>query len=372
MQTFLTPEPITIEIRNSAGSVQVDLADVTTSTVDVVPGPSHPLGFLDEVIRAAKAQFAGSRSGGEPMPGGDRDDRPLDDPAERVRVDLRPRAAGGGSPTLIVDTDPARDGWKSAFTVHVTAPAGSGVRVQTQSANAVTTGIADRVEVRTASGDVRLEQVLGRSVVQTASGDVTISDTAECDVRTASGDIEVRRVRTEAQLHSTSGEIRVDGAGDDLSARTVSGDVRVADARPGRVELITVSGDVEVGVHPGTLAAIDLNTVSGSTHHDFVVTDAPPARAATAPVATGDPSGFPSADPVTDAVVDRTVDAPVPGEPAFSPAPTTPTTSAGSGGSAGSGDSDRTTGGAGSADEPVLDLRVKTTSGDIRLRRAAG
>lgn len=339
MQTFLTPEPITIEIRNSAGSVQVDLADVTTSTVDVVSGPSHPLGFLDDVLRAAKAQFAGARSGGsDGGPGGYRDDRPLDDPTERVRVDLRQHGAGGESATLIVDTDPARDGWKSAFTVHVTAPAGSGVRVQTQSANTVTTGIAGRVEVRTASGDVRIEQVLGRSVVQTASGDVTIADTAECDVRTASGDIEVRRARSETQLHSTSGEIRVDGAGDDLSARSVSGDVRVADAASGRVELITVSGDVEVGVHAGTLAAIDLSTVSGSTHNDFLVTDEPPARAA-----SPDPS---SADPVVDAVLDSTVDAMVNGDVA--PGSTGP-----------------------EAAESVLDLRVKTTSGDIRLRRSA-
>lgn len=356
MQTFLTPEPITVEIRNSAGSVQVDLADVTTSTVDVVPGPSHPLGFLDDVIRAAKAQFVGSRSGGpDGMPGGDRDARPLDDLADRVRVDLRPRTAGGGSPTLIVDTDPARDGWKSAFTVHVTAPAGSGVRVQTQSANAVTTGIADRVEVRTASGDVRLEQVLGRSVVQTASGDVVIADTAECDIRTASGDIEVRRVRTEAQLHSTSGEIRVDGSGADLSARTVSGDVRVADATPGRVELITVSGDVEVGVHAGTLAAIDLSTVSGSTHHDFAVSPERPARAdgpvdaPTSPVA-----------PTDAATLDQAVDALVNGV----------TGSAETADDAGSGGSRDVT--ADGADEPVLDLRVKTTSGNIRLRRAAG
>src|SRR6185312_2892238 len=170
-------------------------------------------------------------------------DRPVDDPAERVRVDLRQHGTGGESSTLIVDTDPAREGWKSSFTVHITAPAGSGVRVQTQSANSVSNGIAGRVEVRTASGDVRIDQVLGRSVVQTASGDVA---TAECDIRTASGDIEVRRVRDEALLHSTSGQIRVDRAGDDLSARSVSGDIRVHDASSGRVELVTVSGDVEI------------------------------------------------------------------------------------------------------------------------------
>ncbi len=327
MHSFLTPEPVTIEIRNSAGSVQVDLADVTTSTVDVVAGPSHPLGFLDDVIRAARAQFTGGRAGGRGDDGyepGDGADRPVDDPADRVRVDLRPHGTGGESATLIVDTDPARDGWRSSFTVHVTAPAGSGVRVQTQSANTIATGIAGRVEVRTASGDVRVEQVLGRSVVQTASGDVAINDTAECDIRTASGDIEVRRVRAEALLHSTSGEIRVDAADGDLSARTVSGDLRVHDASSGRAELITVSGDVEVGVHAGTLAAIDLATVSGSTSNDFVVSDQPPARA----------------DGVDAAYADPDLDA------------------------------DRPIGGT-LADEPVLDLRVKTTSGDIRLRRAA-
>ncbi|HEY5881919.1 MAG TPA: DUF4097 family beta strand repeat-containing protein [Nakamurella sp.] len=333
MHTFLTPEPVTIEIRNSAGSVLVDLADVTTSSVDVVAGPSHPLGFLDDVIRAAKAQFVGGRSGGDDGPGGGyRDDRPLDDPAERVRVDLRQQGAGGESTTLIVDTDPARDGWKSSFTVHVTAPAGSGVRVQTQSANTVATGIAGRIEVRSASGDVRADQVLGRSVVQTASGDVAISDTAECDIRTASGDIALRRVRSEAQVHSTSGEIRIDTAGDDVSVRSVSGDIRVLDAVTGRAELITVSGDVEVGVHAGTLAAIDLSTVSGSTANDFVVSDEPPSREMG----------------VDAAYVDDLVDI-----------------------GAESGAQQPISGASGAA-EPVLDLRVKTTSGDIRLHRAAG
>ena len=51
MQTFLTPEPITIEIRNASGEIRVDLADVATTTVDVVAATSHPLGFLDDVIQ---------------------------------------------------------------------------------------------------------------------------------------------------------------------------------------------------------------------------------------------------------------------------------------------------------------------------------
>ncbi len=318
MHTFLTPEPITLEIRNASGEIRVDLADVATTTVDVVATSSHPFGFLDDVFRAVAskgAQFGVDRNtfagGGRP-----RFDRPdfadgaggvPDDPAERVRVDLRQSPDGVGAATLIVDTDTARDGWKSSFMVHVTAPAASGIRIQSQSADVTVTGQSDRLETRTASGDVKVDEVAGRSVVQTASGDVTINATGECDVRTASGDIEVRAAASDAVLHSTSGDIRLDNPAGNVNARSVSGDIRVLDARSGQAEVITVSGDVEIGIHAGTLTAVDLSTVSGATDSDFEVTDQAP-------------------------VVDDEAD--------------------------------------GADDGPTLDLRVKTTSGDIRLRRS--
>ena len=74
MHTFLTPEPITVEIRNASGEIRVDLADVATTTVDVVASAAHPLGFLDDVFRAvaAKAQSVGAgRVGGSESPAAD-------------------------------------------------------------------------------------------------------------------------------------------------------------------------------------------------------------------------------------------------------------------------------------------------------------
>jgi hypothetical protein len=302
MHTFLTPEPITVEIRNASGEIRVDLADVASTTVDVVASTSHPLGFLDDLIRSAKSQFVGGRSGfGAPTdPGPDF----ADDPVERVRVDLRPSVDGTGAGTLIVDTDPARNGWKSSFTVHVTAPKHSGIRIQSQSAEVAVTGPAERLEVRTASGDVRVDDVYGPSVVQTASGEITVRSTSSCDLRSASGEIQVRHVSGEAVVHSTSGDVQVDVAGGDVKARTVSGELRVLDVASGRVELVSVSGDVEIGIHPGSLAAVDFSTVSGRTDTDLPVTDS-------APVTENEP------------------------------------------------------------ESPTLDLSVKTTSGDIRVRRAA-
>jgi len=357
MHTFLTPEPITIEIRNASGEIRVDLADVATTTVDVVAATSHPLGFLDDVIRAAKAQFAGDRqayAGGrsrfDPSSAGFDDDALSGDPAERVRVEHRPATtpsgvdgSGPAAPgTLIVDTDPARDGWKSSFTVHVTAPTASGIRIQSQSADITVTGRSERMEARTASGDVRVDEVSGRSVVQTASGDVSITATAECDVRTASGDIEVHAVSSDAIVHSTSGSIRLAAPAGNINARSVSGAVTVLDATSGNAQLVTVSGDVEVGIHAGTLTAVDLSTISGSTTTDFEVTDDVPPSNVAAATATGGvhSDGVPADGVHSDGVPADGVHA----EGVHAE---------------------------GAVDEPTLDLRVKTTSGNIRLRRSA-
>ena len=304
MRTFLTPEPITLEIRNAAGETHIVLTDSQTTTVVVTPTTSHPLGFLDDVFKAFGGgrgfgrQFGGRGPFGEqPTDGATTQQAVMDDIADAVRVEHRE----GDNATVIVDTDPARDGWRSAFTVTVTAPTGSHVRVQSQSADLALSGVAGLVDVRTASGDVKLDETTGRTLIQTASGDVGIDAArAGVDVRTASGDVEVGPVGGDALVHTTSGDIRVGAVAGNISARSVSGDVLVADAVAGQAEVNAVSGNVQIGVHPGSLASINLSTVSGNTDTDFEVTgDAP------------------------------------------------------------------------DGDAPVLQITVKTTSGDIRLHRAA-
>ena len=304
MHTFLTPEPITLEIRNAAGETQIVLTDTQTTTVVVTPSTSHPLGFLDDVFKAFGGgrglgrQFGGRGPWGEqPADAGATQQAVMDDIVAAVRVEHR----DGDNATVMVDTDPARDGWRSSFTVTVTAPTGSHIRLQSQSADVAVTGVAGLVDVRTASGDVKLDETTGKTVVQTASGDVGITGAgAGVDVRTASGDVATGPVGGDALIHTTSGDIRVGVVAGNISARSVSGDVLVSDAVAGQAEVNAVSGDVEIGVHAGSLASINLSTVSGHTDTDFEVTgDAP------------------------------------------------------------------------DGDAPVLQITVKTTSGDIRLHRAA-
>lgn len=311
MTVFTTPEPITVEVRNAAGSVTVDLLETTTTTVDIEVTGSNPFGFLDDLAKAFRRPTPPPPGG--PLGGGGFDAGPgreNDSVLERVRTDLVQR--DGGS-TLIVDTDPAARAWRSGFAIHITAPTGSGVRIASQSADVTVVGVAGRLDVRSASGRVVAGQVTGAALAQTASGDVRIRAVGgELSIRTASGDIEVDTVGGPGVVHSTSGDVRVHSAAADIQVRTVSGDVRVGDAVRGVAEIVAVSGDVEIGVHPGTRASVNLNTVSGDTRSDLEINDTP----------------FPAAAP----------------------------------------SDEEETGGRGS--DASLDIRVRTTSGDIRLRRA--
>lgn len=258
MQTFLTPEPIVVEVRNAAGLVTVDLADTQTTTVDVTQLQGTGVGFIDELMstfRRDQPQHAAPST--------------VDD----VRVDLRVQESGT---VLIVDTDPARNGWRSSFAVRITAPAGSGVRTQTQSADVSLTGVADRLDVRTASGDVQADVVERGSLVQTASGDVRIATIgADAEIRTASGDVTVRQCGGALSVHSTSGDVRVEEPERDVFVRAVSGDVSILDAVTGTIEATAVSGDIVIGVHPGSLAKIDLSSISGDTRNEFDIKDEP-------------------------------------------------------------------------------------------------
>ena len=264
MPSFLTPDPVLVEVRNAAGIVTIDLADTTTTSVEVEQLPGTGLPIIDDLMSSF-------RRGQSPGQG-------IADPLDDVRIDLRVQENGT---VLIVDTDPARNGWRSSFAVRISAPAGSGIRTQTQSADVRVTGRADRLDVRTASGDVQADLVERGSLVQTASGDVRITEiSADAEIRSVSGDVTVQHCVGALSVHSTSGDIRVEQPDRDVFVRTVSGNVSVSDAVNGALQATAVSGDIEIGVHAGSAAMIDLSTIAGDTRNDFEVSDEPQEPAA--------------------------------------------------------------------------------------------
>jgi hypothetical protein len=173
--------------------------------------------------------------------------------------------------------------------------------------------------VRTKSADVTARGRLGGANIATASGDVELDDVdGGVNVKSASGDVSVREV--------ASG----------LSVQTASGDISAEIVR-GAVNAQTASGDIEIGEAYDNVSA---NSVSGDQHHHAVLRGSVGAHSVSGDIVIGVRRG-------SKAWLDcNTV----------------------------SGDTSselELTGDVPDGDGPLVEIRAKTVSGDIRITRAA-
>lgn len=163
-----------------------------------------------------------------------------------------------------------------AVTVH--APTGSRLAARTGAGDVEVTGTAGWAAVRTGSGDVVVGIVDGDADVTTGSGDLTLGEVhGRARLRTSAGSVRVASAGGATDIQAGSGDVEIGSVAGDLGARTGSGDLRIADARAGRLEVATGSGQLHVGVHPGTRAELDLSSGSGRARSELDVASAPPA-----------------------------------------------------------------------------------------------
>jgi Putative adhesin len=170
--------------------------------------------------------------------------------------------------------------------------------------------------------------------VRSKSADVTAAGTlGNVDVRTASGDLGVQELMGDLVAKSASGDTRAERIHGDASVQTASGDVDLGFVR-GRALVNAVSGDVRIGQVEGETT---VGTVSGDQQHEGAggsVTSNSVSGDVRVAVRRGSRVFL---DCVT-VSGDTSSDLEMTGEPA--------------------------------GDGPVLEVRVKTVSGDIRITRA--
>jgi hypothetical protein len=117
--------------------------------------------------------------------------------------------------------------------------------------------------VRSSSAGVDATGLLGAVDVKTASGDVSLEDAASLEVDSASGDVRVRDVEGTIDIRTASGDASVRRSGGILTAKLVSGDIAVGEAAAG-LAVTTVSGDVRV--HAAGGGGMRVQAVSGDVH----------------------------------------------------------------------------------------------------------
>lgn len=118
-----------------------------------------------------------------------------------------------------------------------------------------------RLDARTKSADVSAGGLLASVDAATASGDVAAERVSgNVSLKSASGDLRVEEAGGDVSVNTASGDVEAGRVGGSFRANLVSGDLRLREAA-GQVSANTVSGDLEVdSVREGR---VQLQSVSG-------------------------------------------------------------------------------------------------------------
>ena len=238
-RSFQTPGEPRLRLRNPSGLISVETSDTAETVVELQALRD------DEVTRNAIQNAVVEQSG------------------TTVTVEIAGKSWGflGRSPSV---------------GIRIRCPYGSALDCTTASADVSATGRLGDSVVKTASGDIALEHIGGSLEIQTASGDLRVSAVdGQARLKSVSGDIRLGIARAALDASLVSGDLELDEAHTDLSASTVSGDQSVRSIRDGQIRLQSVSGDIEVGVAPGTRVFIDASATSGDVSSELDVTPAP-------------------------------------------------------------------------------------------------
>ncbi|WP_374457030.1 DUF4097 domain-containing protein [Nocardioides sp.] len=247
--TFDTPEPIALYVENGRGSVDVTATDTTETTV----------------------RITGERA----------EEYDVRDLGDRIAI-IAPKRSGGFL------------GKDARAEIVVEVPVASGLNAKVGSSDLAAHGRFDDTRVDSGSGDVSLDVVDGETVVQSGSGDVVAEHLAgDARIKSGSGDVLVRRADSRLLVTTGSGDVRIEATGDELAVKTGSGDALVGHlageaifttgsgdlvvhrVEAGRVTAKTASGDVRIGVVPGTPVWTDVRTASGRLASDLPSTGEP-------------------------------------------------------------------------------------------------
>ncbi len=134
------------------------------------------------------------------------------------------------------------------------------IRVHTSGGDVHVKGGARETKVSTSGGDIEILDARGAVDATTSGGDVTIGDAAgEVSAKTSGGDIKIGRTDGEVTVRTSGGDIEIDQAGGNTEATTSGGDIRIGHTT-GEVKAKTSGGDVTIGRADGE---VDVHTSGG-------------------------------------------------------------------------------------------------------------
>jgi DUF4097 and DUF4098 domain-containing protein YvlB len=259
MPVFETPEPISVRLDLGVADVRMVAADRVDTVVEV--RPSHQSRGSD--IKAAeqtRVEYSNGRL------------------SVRMAKEWTRYTPFGG--TASVD-------------ITIELPTGSQVHGGSEMGPYDIDGRLEECTVRTGAGSVRLDRT-GPLIVSTGIGEIIANRVAgAAELRTGSGQVRIGGIDGTASIKNGNGETRIGDVGGDLRVKAANGDitvttarssvvaksangnVRVGDVMSGAVVLETAAGEIEVGIHEGTAAFLDVKTQAGNVRSSLQASNAP-------------------------------------------------------------------------------------------------
>jgi DUF4097 and DUF4098 domain-containing protein YvlB len=250
MPTFETPQPIAISVDLFVGHVEVIASDRTDTVVEVRPSDAAK----KEDVRAAEETEVDFAAGNLTVKG-----------PRGWKMYTLPRALRTPSidVTIEVPAGSRLHGTASVCPFLVTGELGQCELKST--VGDMQLEKAGPLELQTTGGNITVDQVMSRASITTGTGIVRIREIdGSAVVKNSNGDSTIREVAGDLQVNAANGNITVERPHSSVTAKTANGNIRIGDASRGTLQLQTSAGELEVGIHPGTAAYLDVNTKSGT------------------------------------------------------------------------------------------------------------
>ena len=210
---FHTPEPVELEIRIPVGEIDVETIDADESTITVEGN--------EKILELTEVRQEG----------------------RRLIVELKGKKPFG----ITISIGDLSWGTGGRLKVRALVPHGSDAVLTTAAADMKLSGRVQSLESKSASGDLIVRGEIER----------------DATVKSVSGDLQLERIGGDLRFTTVSGDLHARSVGRSVEGKSVSGDVRIDAAREGNVTVQSVSGDIEIGVEPGTNLDVDAGSVSG-------------------------------------------------------------------------------------------------------------
>lgn len=151
----------------------------------------------------------------------------------------------------------------SSAKVAVTMPPGGRASIRTASADVDVLVPMEKVEVDSASGDVRVREAK-KTAIKTASGNISVENVGTLiKAKSASGDVTIGEASGAVEVSTASGNVRVGRSDATIDVNTASGRISIEHYTGPEVNTKSMSGNVEIGMEPGTKVDLDASILSG-------------------------------------------------------------------------------------------------------------